>query len=78
MLNMLTPQEAAKRLGVSASLIYQLCRELVLKHYRLGGKGKRGRIRIDAEEIERFRAVCCRDGLSVLPPLKHLTMPGTT
>ena len=73
---MLTPRQAANRLGVSQSLVYQLCNELVLQHYRIGGKGKRGRIRIEEEEVERYRQSCLRDASQAvhLPPLKHLSL----
>lgn len=71
---MLTPSQAAKRLGVSLSLVYDLCRELVLKHYRFGGKGRRGRILIEEGEVERYRLACLRDPAPPLPPLKHLTL----
>jgi excisionase family DNA binding protein len=73
---MLTPRQAANRLGVSPSLVYQLCDERVLKHYRIGGKGKRGRIRIEEAEVERYRESCLRDAsqLVAVPPLKHLSL----
>jgi excisionase family DNA binding protein len=72
---MLTPRQAADRLGVSLSLIYQLCKEQVLRHFRLGGRGKRGRIRIEEGELERYRTSCLRQ--EVLVPqvtLRHLKL----
>jgi excisionase family DNA binding protein len=74
---MLTPRQAADRLGVSLSLVYQLCDELTLAHYRVGGKGKRGRIRIDEAEVERFRESCLREASPPIPTLKHLSLDGT-
>ncbi len=50
----LTVKEAAVQAGVSESLIYQFCVERRLPHYRLGGKGKRGRILIDPADLETF------------------------
>ena len=40
---MLTPKAAAERLGVSSSLVYQLCNEGVLPCYRFGGAELAGR-----------------------------------
>ncbi|MCI0457182.1 MAG: helix-turn-helix domain-containing protein [Gemmataceae bacterium] len=50
----LTPKEAGEYAGVSPALIYQLCEERRLAHYRVGGKGKRGKILIDPEDLDRF------------------------
>jgi excisionase family DNA binding protein len=50
----LTPQQAAKKTGVSVSLIYLWCSEKRLLHYRLGAKGKRGRILIEEMELEKL------------------------
>ncbi len=71
---MLTPRQAAEWLGVSQSLVYQLCKEMVLEHSRLGGRGKRGRIRIEEAEVERYRRSCLREAppLVSVPSLKHL------
>ena len=73
---MISPREAATRLGVSISLVYQLCREMALKHYRIGGRGKRGRILIEESELDRYRAACERDSQlpSPLLPLKHISL----
>ncbi len=57
---MLSPREAAMRLGISLSLVYQLCKDGQLEHYRLGSRGKRGRIRIALSEVERFLAESVR------------------
>lgn len=50
----MTPSEAAEFVGISASLIYQLVEERRLSHYRVGGKGKRGKILIDPEDLSAF------------------------
>jgi excisionase family DNA binding protein len=51
---MLTVAEAADRAGVSESLVYQLCEERRLPHYRPGGKGKRGKIIISPRDLDAF------------------------
>ena len=49
---MLTVKEAADKLGVSPSLVYQLCKERKLRHCRIGlGRGK---VLIPEEAIEDF------------------------
>jgi hypothetical protein len=37
---------------VSPSLIYQWCEQRVLTHFRVGGKGRRGRILIDPADLD--------------------------
>lgn len=51
---LLTPAEAAEKAGISQSLICQLCDERRIAHYRVGGKGKRGKILISASDLNRF------------------------
>jgi excisionase family DNA binding protein len=48
----LTPKEAADQAGVSISMIYQLCDERRLTHYRVGGRGRRGKILVDPADLE--------------------------
>ncbi len=55
---LLSPAEAAEQAGVSQSLIYQLCDERRLVHYRVGRKGKRGKILIDPRDLDEFMASC--------------------
>jgi excisionase family DNA binding protein len=50
----LTPEHAAEKVGVSRSLVYRWCEEGRLPHYRLGGRGRRGRILIDEGDLEAF------------------------
>lgn len=71
---MLTPAEAAERVGISLSLIYQLCAEKRLPHYRIGGDGRRGKVLIDEADLDAF-LISCRvdaDGLDESEPLKHI------
>ena len=57
-MSLLSVREAARHAGVSESLIYQLCDERRLPHYRPGGKGKRGKILIDPRDLDAFMASC--------------------
>jgi len=68
----MTVKEAARRLGLSPSLIYQLCNERLLPHYRLGGKGKRGRIMIEESDLSAFLANCRQEAKPEVPPLRHI------
>jgi excisionase family DNA binding protein len=52
----LRPKEAAKRAGVSPQLVYRWCAERRLSHYRCGGRGRRGRILIDSDDLDAFVA----------------------
>jgi excisionase family DNA binding protein len=63
----LTSKQAAERAGVSASLIYTLCHERRLPHYRIGTDGKRGRILIDAADLDAFVEACRKDRHPFLP-----------
>ena len=54
----LNVKQAAERAGVSESLLYQLCSEGRLPHYRLGGRGRRGKILIAAEDLDAFMESC--------------------
>lgn len=48
----LTVKQAAERVGVSASLIYQWCEERRLPHFRLGTGTKRGKILIEVADLD--------------------------
>jgi excisionase family DNA binding protein len=50
----LTVKQAAEHAAISESLIYAWCKAGVLSHTRLGRPGKRGTIRIDKDELEKF------------------------
>jgi excisionase family DNA binding protein len=51
---LLTPKEASELYPLSVSLLYQLCDERRLPHYRIGGRGKRGKILLAPRDIEKF------------------------
>lgn len=55
---MLTPKQAAEQTGVSVSLVYQWCKEGLIEHFRLGAKGKRGKLLIDPDGLSRFIEDC--------------------
>jgi len=67
----LTVKQAAERAAVSLSLVYEWVSQGVLPCYRLGKAGKRGCIRIDPVELEKFLAGC-RKEVEEGEPLKHL------
>ncbi len=50
----LTPRQVAERAGVSPGLIYQWCQEKRLPHFRMGGRGKRGRVLIEDADLDPF------------------------
>lgn len=52
----LTVKQAAVRFGLSASLLYLWCQEKRLPHYRVGARGRRGRVLIEATDLEAFLA----------------------
>lgn len=56
-----TAKEAKEELRVSLSMIYQLVDEGRLKAIRIGGKGKRGCIRIPEPAIAEFLNGCFVD-----------------
>lgn len=53
---MMRVKEAAKRMGISESLVYDLCAAGVLPHVRIGRPGSRGCIRISQEDIDGYLA----------------------
>jgi excisionase family DNA binding protein len=73
----MTVSEAAKRIGVSASKLYQLVAARKIAHYRIGGK-----IVFGEDDLAAFLAVCHVDAATAaparaLPPaprLKHLSL----
>lgn len=70
---MLTPKQVAERVGVSDSLVYEWCAQGLLKHYRFGGKGRRGCIRIEEADLDTFLAACIHEARPPpAPPLKHI------
>jgi excisionase family DNA binding protein len=71
---MLTIQQAAERIGVSDSLLYELCSQGLLPHYRFGRKGKRGKILIEEADLQAFLARCRQDAHVEIPPLRHIAI----
>lgn len=55
---MFTVKQVAEKLRVSPSLIYSWCEEKILPHYRMGGKGKRGKILIEEAVLNTFLQSC--------------------
>jgi excisionase family DNA binding protein len=53
-----TVKQAAQREGVSPQMIYRLCEERRLPHYRIGSRGRRGKILIDEADLAGFLASC--------------------
>jgi excisionase family DNA binding protein len=54
----LTVKQAAKRIGISQSLVYELCALGVLRHTRHGRPRCRGTIRISEEAVAKYLAAC--------------------
>lgn len=53
----LSVKQAAERAGVSESLIYQWTTvEKRLPHYRMGSRGKRGKLVIESDDLDAFVA----------------------
>lgn len=71
---MLTPKQVAERIGVSPSLVYQLCTEGLLPHFRIGGKGKRGRLIIKAGDLDQFVESCRCEAKREPIALKHISL----
>ena len=51
---MLSVKQTAELLGISVSLVYDLCKAGVLRHSRHGRPGKRGCIRVSQEAIAAY------------------------
>jgi len=54
---MLTVKQVAERLGVSESLVRSWIRDRALPHYRVGAKGRRGKIVVAQEDLDQFLAL---------------------
>jgi excisionase family DNA binding protein len=75
---MLTVKQVAARLRISASLVYSWCEDHLLPHYRMGGKGKRGKILIEEAALNIFLQSRRVEGTPVDAAalgLKHITLP---
>jgi excisionase family DNA binding protein len=53
---MMTVKSAAERMGISDSLVYELCACGSLPHVRIGRPGSRGCIRLTEADIQEFLA----------------------
>jgi len=74
---MLTVKQVAERLRISASLVYSWCEDQILPHYRMGGKGKRGKILIEEAALDAFlqsRKVESKPVDASSLGLKHITL----
>ncbi|MFO0845494.1 MAG: helix-turn-helix domain-containing protein [Gemmataceae bacterium] len=71
---MLTVAQAAERIGVSDSLIYEWCGAGLLPHYRFGRPGKRGKVMIEEADLDRFLAACRHEARPEAPSLKHIRL----
>jgi excisionase family DNA binding protein len=78
---MMTVKRAAELMGISDSLVYELCASGSLPHIRLGRPGRRGCIRLDPADINAFLASqkICRVAQSraLLPqqkPFRHVVI----
>jgi len=74
---MLTVKQAAEKLRVSPSLVYSWCEDQLLPHYRMGGKGRRGKILIEEAALDVFLQGCKVEGKPVDASsldLKHITL----
>jgi excisionase family DNA binding protein len=74
---MLTVKQVSQRLRVSASLVYSWCEDHMLPHYRMGGKGKRGKILIEEAALDAFLQGCKVEGRPIDATslgLKHIQL----
>lgn len=53
---MMTVKQAAERMGISESLVYELCACGSLPHVRIGRPGSRGCIRLTEADIQEYLA----------------------
>ncbi len=74
---MLTVKQVAERLRISGSLVYSWCEDHLLPHYRMGGKGRRGKILIEEAALNAFlqsRKVEAKPVDAASLGLKHITL----
>jgi len=59
----MTVAEASKKIGISPSLVYELCRLGIIRHTRHGRPGKRGTIRVSEDAVAAYLAGCEREAI---------------
>ncbi|MCE9567115.1 MAG: helix-turn-helix domain-containing protein [Planctomycetes bacterium] len=67
---------AADRMGLSTSMVYLLCSDRRLPHFRLGNTGRRGKILIEEKDVDEFlmaARVEAGEG-SPTPALRHINL----
>ena len=69
---LMTVKQAMQKTGISQSLLYALCGEGRLPHYRIGTGGRRGKVMIDEDDLSAFLSRCRIAGL---PPQAPPTAP---
>ncbi len=79
---MLNVKQAAEKMGISESLVYELCACGVLPHVRIGRPGSRGCIRLTEADIQEFLASQKVGGSAAARPppkqnrvFKHVIIP---
>ena len=81
---MLTVRQAAERAGVCSSIVYGWVASGELPHFRLGAKGRRGKVAIAEADLDAFVQARRREGRQETPPpspkpqpikLRHLHLP---
>lgn len=71
-MKLLTVKEVAVRLGISPSLVYELCKAAVIRCTRHGRPGRRGTIRITEESVNEYLAACEGGERLTEEPLRHI------
>jgi len=73
---MLTIKQVAERLGLSMTTVYGWISSGALPHFRLGGKGRRGCIRVAESDLAAFlEAHKCGGWQNAPPPLARRPSP---
>jgi excisionase family DNA binding protein len=71
----LTAAEAAEQTGMSVSSIYEACKNRRLAHYKMSGRGRRGKVLIRPADLQAFIESQRVEAGKPLPPLKHIVLP---
>lgn len=70
----LTALVAAKRANMSVSSIYEACKHRRLAHYKMSGRGRRGKILIRPADLQAFVESQRVEAGKPLLPLRHITL----